>query len=453
MIKNMIYTGKSGILYYLSDKPFSSGGEGFIHNVNGKPDIVAKIYRIEKLSYEKERKLLKMIDYKPEENMLTQIAWPIDVLYDSYNKFAGFTMRKMSINKDLNVIYEYGSDNYSKLLWENKIIIAENLCAVLHSIHDNGHHVCGDLNPKNISVNPETGFVVFLDTDSYHIQDGINTYRCEVGMPDYLPFEIQNKMRGDITLVTANLPTFTEETDNFALAIHIFQLLMNGAHPFACRVDYSQSHPSVAAPQPVDNIIKGKFPFMMFLTGIKIPVYAPEIKILTKKLQDLFKLAFIDGHKDPTKRPKPEEWHIALRELRQNLTKCSKVSHHQYYTSLSSCPWCEVDNKFKKPSKAAIKQTLIKAPSYTTTMKNKINLKKAAIVIIIASIIGYLISINNNDRQSADTRPRPHEGVSNPITAPANNNQTAPRPAPAPARPQPSPAPPPAAIPPPVGDW
>ena len=336
----MIYTGKSGNQYNLSVKPFASGGEGFIHSVNGNPDIVAKIYRPEKLSYEKERKLIKMIDYKPEEDMLMQIAWPVDVLYDSYNRFAGFTMRRMSVNEDLNFIYEYGAGaKYPNLSWENKIIIAENLCAVLHSIHDNGHHVCGDLNPKNISVDPKTGFVVFLDTDSYHIQDGINTYRCNVGIPEYLPFEIQNKMRGGRNLITADLPTFTEETDNFALAIHIFQLLMNGAHPFSCAV--LPSHSSVPAPQPSDNIIKGKFPYMMTLTGVKIPVYAPEIKILTKRMQELFKRAFIDGHKDPLKRPKPDEWHPALRELRQSLNKCNKVSYHQYHVSLSSCPWCK----------------------------------------------------------------------------------------------------------------
>ena len=342
----MTYYGKGGIQYDLSAQPLAAGGEGEIHNINRQPDLVAKIYKANKLSPEKEHKLIRMVAYPPNQNMLTQIAWPQDILYDSRRQFAGFVMPKMQINEDLNIIYEYGSSaKYPDMPWKNRIIIAENLCAVLHSIHNSGH-VCGDLNPKNISVNPKTGFVVFLDTDSYHIQDGVNTYRCDVGIPEYLPVEIQRKMHGGSTLTTASLPTFSRDTDNFALAIHIFQLLMNGVHPFACAI--LPSHSSVTAPQPSDNIERGEFPFMQNMPGIKIPVYAPPITILPKTIQDLLKRAFIDGHGYPGARPKPVEWHTALDNLRQNLISCKKVAHHQYNKSLSSCPWCAVDKAFSQ---------------------------------------------------------------------------------------------------------
>ena len=358
----MIYYGKGKIQYDLSDKSLAAGGEGEIYNINRQTGIVAKIYKLNKLNPEKERKLIRMIDFPPDKSVLTQIAWPCDVLY-SNGKFVGFVMPKMAVNEDLNVIYEYGaSAKYPDMPWENRIIIAENLCAVLDAIHNSGH-VCGDLNPKNISVNPQNGFVVFLDTDSYHIQDGANTYRCDVGITEYLPAEVQRKMHGGSTLAIASLPTFSQNTDNFALAIHIFQLLMNGVHPFACAI--IPSHSSVTAPQPSDNIEKGAFPFMQNIPGIKIPVYAPPITILPQNIQDMFKHAFIDGHGNPGARPKPAEWHTVLDDLRQNLKTCNKIAHHQYHNSLYSCPWCDADKVFSnsiQTKSASIQQISIKAP-------------------------------------------------------------------------------------------
>jgi serine/threonine protein kinase len=353
----MLYTGRKGSQYNLSVTPFATGGEGEIYNVVGNSRIVAKIYKSGKADTAREHKLIKMLNFPPNKNVLSQIAWVKDILYKN-GRFVGFVMPKLPINEDLNVIYEYGaSAKYFNMPWESKITIAENLCAVLDSIHDAGH-VCGDLNPKNISVDPKTGYVVFLDTDSYHIRDGGNTYRCNVGIPEYLPVEVQSKMRGVKTLATANLPTFSEESDNFALAIHIFQLLMNGAHPFSCAITPNRQS-SVVAPQPNDNIMQGSFPFMNHVSGIKIPVYAPSITILPQNTQNLFRRAFIDGHKNPSLRPNPEEWHSALRELKQDLLTCNRISHHQYYSSQSDCPWCAIDKGFSNQSKPRLSQTLI----------------------------------------------------------------------------------------------
>ncbi|MDR2720568.1 MAG: hypothetical protein LBC03_07190, partial [Nitrososphaerota archaeon] len=306
----MIYIGKGGLKYNLETNPFNSGGEGSIYNIIGQPKLVAKIYKPNKLTAEKEKKLVRMVDFPPEKSVLSQIAWPQDILYDNTGSFVGFVMPKLDIYEELNVIYEPGSSaKYPDMLWENRLTIAKNLCAVLNSVHTAGH-TCGDLNPQNISVDPNTGTIVFLDTDSYHIQDGTNTYRCDVGIPEYLPFEIQVKMRGGSDLASAELPTFSQDTDNFALAIHIFQLLMNGTHPFACTIIPSQV--SITKPEPSDNIIKGEFPFMKSIPGVKIPAYAPKIDILPKEIQNLFKRAFIDGHLNPKVRPSTVEWHKAL---------------------------------------------------------------------------------------------------------------------------------------------
>ena len=103
----MIYAGKDGIQYNLSSTPFAKGGEGEIFAVNGQAGIVAKIYLPGKAGIDKERKLVKMVGEPPDSSVLSQIAWPQDVLYNA-GQFVGFTMPKLSINEDLNVIYEYG---------------------------------------------------------------------------------------------------------------------------------------------------------------------------------------------------------------------------------------------------------------------------------------------------------------------------------------------------------
>lgn len=356
----MIYYGKSRKSYNLEIQPFSQGGEGKIFDVIGNPSVVAKLYKDGKITKDKENKLLTMVNNPPSREALNQIAWPLDVLYDGTGKFVGFIMPKLAKNEDLNVIYEYGSTaKYANLPWSHKIHIAINLCAVLHAVHSSGH-VVGDFNPKNISVNPSNGLVAFFDADSFHITESYNkVYRCIVGMPEYLAPEIQRKLKGGSTLEGLPLPTFTIDTDRFALAIHIFQLLMNGTHPFACRIIPSQA--SVVCPQPTDNILQGVFPFMQRRNDIDIPVYAPSIEILPTEVQNLFRRAFIEGHTNPSRRPDPEEWYNALSKLERATKRCSNNNHHVYYSVLAECPWCKVDRKVNG-SLATAHSTIVATP-------------------------------------------------------------------------------------------
>ena len=358
----MILKGKGGIQYSLEDRPFDdTGGEGQIFNINGHSGKVAKLYRQGKITPERERKLIKMIMEPPSQDALDQIAWPLDILY-SNGQAVGFVMRKFKQSEILNVVYEYGSSsNYPEIPWGNKIRIAKNLCAVLDAVHEAGH-ICGDLNPKNIGVDPNTGHIIFWDTDSYHITDGNTVYRCNVGVSEYLPREVQVKMRNGFDLVDAPLPTFSQDSDNFALALHIFQLLMNGCHPFACTC--LPSADSVVLPDTSDSILNDECPFLLNIPGRKIPSYAPPIDILPDEIQKLFKLAFVDGHTTPSARPSAETWYYALDRLEKNLKKCRNVAHHEYFKNLSDCPWCAVDARFSSALSGPRKS--LKQTTYTT---------------------------------------------------------------------------------------
>ena len=246
------------------------------------------------------------------------------------------------------------SDKYSFTL-SQKIAIAKNLCAAINAVHNTGQ-VCGDLNPKNIGVNTQTARVTLFDTDSYHIKaaNGLRIYRCEVGLQEYLPRDIQEKMKNGQDLRTAPLPTFSKSSDLFALAVHIFALLMNGCHPFACSVNkkvnighLASSQPSVVQPQPIENICTGFFPFYTSKPGITTPKYAPEFNVLPEQIQDLFVRAFVIGHNNPDQRPDSVEWYNALTQLQQNLTTCKNDKLHMYSSHLKKCPWREVENTMK----------------------------------------------------------------------------------------------------------
>ena len=328
----MIFKGKSGTSYKIIEPAIGKGGEGSIYKINGMPNFVLKEFIDSKRTEGRERKLLTMIASPVSNKIMEHVTWPKDVVYKN-GRFAGYVMPKINNNnKSLNVMYKTVKYN-EKDEFIKKIIIAWNFCVAINSVHNAGQ-VCGDLNPNNITVNPNKGTVTLVDTDSYHIteKNRNRVYRCEVGMPDYLAPEIHEKMKKYKRLDTAPLPTFTRQTDLFALAVHIFALLMNGCHPFANAVDLSQNHASVAAPQPIENIRNGFFPFYMNKSGLTIPKYAPKFDQLPEKIRKLFIRAFVDGHKNPQVRPNAIEWYNALvwygKSIGDNRLKVPEISNH-----------------------------------------------------------------------------------------------------------------------------
>lgn len=334
------YKGLSGKSYRIQNAPFAGGGEGDVYDVVGAPGYVAKVYKPDKRTTERERKLSVMVSNKP--SVMEQYAWPLDVLYEN-GQFIGYIMPKINGKEKLRNIYVY--DKRKGKPWSLFIAIAKNLSAAVHNVHEI-HQVVGDLNPENILVNPNDGMVTLVDTDSYHISDSSRTYRCGVGMPEFVAPELQG-----IHFPSAPLPTFTPESDRFALAVLIFALLMNGAHPFSCKVISGSSSKF----QPIDNMQNGKCAFFpdSRSSNMDIPRYAPDLSSLPDNIQKLFRRAFVAGHSTPSLRPSAEEWYNALEQLEDNLKTCLKDTQHIYYYGAKECPWCKVNEKMHSISQSA----------------------------------------------------------------------------------------------------
>ena len=105
----MKLTGLQNTTYQATGTPIGSGGEGDIYRVSGAPGDsgkVAKIYKSEAISRELEDKLKLMVKKPPNASVLSQVAWPLDVVYEN-GKFCGFIMQELSINAELGDIYKY----------------------------------------------------------------------------------------------------------------------------------------------------------------------------------------------------------------------------------------------------------------------------------------------------------------------------------------------------------
>ena len=325
--------------------------------------LLPRFFRLDKRNHEREEKLCYMVQNPMTKEQLSYITWPLDVLYDM-NGFAGYIMQKVNNMQSLTALY-----SEEKYDLRYRLLAAYNVCVAIDAIHEAGQ-ICGDLNPQNILINLDSSdeinafHVTLVDVDSYHVVTPTKTYRCEVGLPDYLAPEIQNKMVNGVTLRNASLPTYTQETDLFALAVHIFCLLMNGCHPFACakrvngnlydtmgQMRENSNRNSVVAPQPIDNIKVGYFPFFHHKDNITVPVYAPLFDDLPEDIRLLFIKTFVEGYKKPEQRATTDEWIQVLKsyvlQTRSDYSLLSCGKGHYYFKVGRDCPFCNIDQKIR----------------------------------------------------------------------------------------------------------
>lgn len=187
----------------------------------------------------------------------------------------------------------------------------------------------GDLKHSNVLVS-QRALVTLVDTDSFQVRDPNSgrIYPCQVGTPDYTPPERGQDLSSTVPL--------RPEHDLFALGVLIFQLLMEGTHPFA-GVYMGEGEP----PPFEERIADGHFPYGTdpgpYRPGKRT---APPFEMLPPPLQALFQRCFEAGHRDPPTRPDAKTWRTALDEACSALRLCAVNPHHFYSDHLSDCPWC-----------------------------------------------------------------------------------------------------------------
>ncbi len=121
----------------------------------------------------------------------------------------------------------------------------------------------------------------------------------------------------------------------------IFQLLMQGTHPFAGRFT-GQGEPGTLA----RRIAAGHWPYAKKRTGPFEPnPTAPRFVVVPPQARELMRRCFEDGHDRPALRPDAAEWKKALAEADAELRECGANGQHRFHESLDACPWCELARK------------------------------------------------------------------------------------------------------------
>ena len=312
-----------------------TGGEARIYSVPNEPDLVAKIYHHPDANYA--HKLAAMLAHPPTDPAKAQghtsIVWPVEVLrsLDAKHQVCGFLMERVHRMRCVMDVYHPGTRRRQAPLFNYAYLhrTARNLAAAAGALHAGGY-VIGDVNESNVLVS-ETALVTLVDTDSFQVRDAQTgvVYRSPVGKAEFTPPELQGKVFSEIDR--------RPEHDLFGLGVLIFQLLMEGTHPFA------GVYTGAGEPPPIEaRILAGHFPYGAGRGAPYRPMpAAPPLSLLTPQLRQLFIRCFIEGFRYPLARPTAQQWQEALKEAEITLRSCAANGQHLFGQHLSECPWCK----------------------------------------------------------------------------------------------------------------
>jgi DNA-binding helix-hairpin-helix protein with protein kinase domain len=310
------------------------GGEAVVYKLAVQPALLAKIYYgPSREGYEE--KLAWMQANPPDDPTRAQghssIAWPNDLLYTPSGQLAGYVMVNVQNAVPLLLVFNPRSRAKTLPSFNRRYLhrAARNLAAALGALHAS-NYIVGDLNESNVMVTP-SALITLIDADSFQVQRRVGSkpilHPCPVGKPEYTPPELQGK-------TFAQVPRQPEH-DRFGLGVLIFQLLMEGNHPFRAQWLGSGDPPPVE-----DRIRDGAWPYAYKpIEPLAPPRGGPGLNTLHPALAKLVRQCFVEGHTDPRARPLPEEWEEALNTAEDALVACNLG--HLYSNHLNRCPECQ----------------------------------------------------------------------------------------------------------------
>lgn len=305
---------------YEIEKPLANaeGGEGGIFTLKPHPGEkrVAKIYNAASkalLNPDAFRSLAFLTSKYAEishPSALPFVAWPIEVLFTVKHPssiqhlptLAGITMRHVSGHGVLEKLTTNGNGRFG-IGTEKAVRIAAVIANYLSRMHKHGIVFC-DFNPKNILVSNNQSNVTFVDADAFQhsIIPNVFTkphYFPGYASPDHIDAKPGPRQPAD---------------DNFVLAIHIFQLLLDGGHPFDTGPAYNPTGDPFATIIPHDNIKARRWPYSD-VSKYHPPGETPHhYARLHPELRTLFERAFVQFNP-----PSAAEWDAVLPKYRASV--------------------------------------------------------------------------------------------------------------------------------------
>ena len=333
----VLYLGSTGETVSIRDANLlGSGGEGAIYALDEFPDHVAKVYHNPSAAIRSKLELMiANPPTMPDTGDHVSITWPLDTLCENQSgdtsSIVGYLMQRMGASRQLNQCFNPAARKRvaPHYTYKHLCAIAINLAIVVNAVHD-GNYVIGDINESNFLV-ADNGFVTLIDTDSFQVIDQSDgtVHRSPVGKPEYTPPDLQGMAFRDTDR--------NQYHDRFGLGALIFQLLLEGRHPYNGRYTGQGEPPAIE-----DNIASGYF---LHSESRAVPLgegpgYLP-FDTLDGPLRENFRLCFDSGHDNGLVRPTPRQWEGDITASAQSLAQCSENPNHYYLPHYQWCPWCE----------------------------------------------------------------------------------------------------------------
>ena len=340
---------------YTLEKEIGAGGEGRVYRIAGQ-NLVGKIYK--KVDPEVEQKIRYMVQHPIEDlrdsqgKVILALAWPQDILCDDHGAFIGYTMPFIQNGVEICTVAR-GCDMpkaqamFLDYNWMFNLQVALNLAKAVAYLHSR-NCIVGDLNCKNIMVSPG-GLITMLDNDSFDLLDTVSGmhFRCCAGTQDYLAPELQGRNLRSPGAV------FSKHSDNFALAIHIFQLLMNNFHPFTGK-NLVVIRDSTSTNQRLDHLVNGKCPFIHNYADLTVPIGAPYLNEMVPQqlVRDFYRTFNYDAsniQERARERTTADQWVTDLQQfMNQFYTpgqayRCRNSARHFYLRQFGKCGLCAAD--------------------------------------------------------------------------------------------------------------
>lgn len=316
-------------------------GEGTIHEVVGRPGVVAKIFHPDLKDLPAKRaKVAAMAASTPDGSVQSDgfvvLTWPLQTVEGDGT--TGYLMSRIDTSNAVEIhSVSNPTDRMNPLpsapqwtphvTWQHLVSVAANLCLAVETVHK-VDAVIGDFQERNILVN-DTTRVTLVDCDSMQFTNKAgHQFLCGVGRPEFTAPELAGF---DLAATARQKPS-----DLFALAVHIHLLLMGGNHPF----QRGQWTGPGDQPDALTLAKTGQWAGGPGSTFHSHPL-APSISFLPDQIQTLFVRAFTHGAHAPDIRPTAAEWRQALHLIR--IGNCPRG--HQIPIEAPHCPWCTIDDE------------------------------------------------------------------------------------------------------------
>jgi serine/threonine protein kinase len=273
---------------------------------------------------------------RPRPRMLgvrdeTPWGWPERLVFED-DACVGYTMRWFKKRKTLFSVVCPTERVRAFPAFDSRYVhrVGANLAGAVACLHDAGI-VVGDLSESNVLVASDAT-VALVDVDSYQFDDEDGRmHPCPVGKPEFLPPE----HHGEFFAETPKSP----ESDAFALAVLLFQMLFDGPHPF------SGVHRGAGTPPTIgEAIVSGDYVFAA-ASAVGPRLGMPGPGAVSEEVRAAFARTFVDGLHRPKLRTSARAWATLLARAESDLVRCASVPAHRHPRG-ARCAWCERRSTF-----------------------------------------------------------------------------------------------------------